>query len=173
MSTLRDKLPEAKPRLIFAYRGIVKGAKGKWLHAHFMLPESWQTMKLSEYPASPEEAESSACKLYNGSLVKGITPGVVISIEGVNKDGNTTVSPSTSAILGNVPGEIMCQWAARQSAVKVAEEVERKTKAAAARWTVFNNLESVAEAYRKLPNRNARAAFLAQVIATVTGGFRD
>ena len=152
------------PRRLLVYLGVREGDKGKLRHAYLAVEEDWQER---EFPTSPLPQLSDDLHLY-GKRFGFSRPGTVVSIE-FDPEKEGTVYTDTANVVGHIDDETAAAWRAASDAIKTAHDFLRNSKKDAARDLQLELLEPLREAYRKLRNRNQRTAFLARVMAYVTG----
>jgi hypothetical protein len=147
-----------------AYLGVREGEKGKLHHAYLRVGEDWPEQ---EFPADPLPALADDLHLY-GKRFGLIRLGSVVSIE-FDPEKEGTVYTDTARPVGQIDDAVAAAWRAASDAVRTAHDLRRKAKKDAARDLQLEALEPLREAYRGLRDRNQRTAFLARVMAYITG----
>ena len=155
---------QERPRRLLLYVGVREGGKGKLLHAYLGVGDGWRERG---FPADPMPTLADDLQLF-GKRFGFIRPGSVISI-GYDPENEGTVYTDTARAVGQIDDKIAAAWRAASDAVKTAHDVRRKANKDASRDLQLEALEPLREAYQGLRDRNQRTAFLARVMAYVTG----
>jgi hypothetical protein len=153
-----------RPRRLLLPLGVREGEKGKLLHAYLAVGGDWQER---EFPTDPLPQLSDDLQLY-GKRFGFSRPGTVVSIE-YDPDNEGTVYTDTANVVGHIDDRTAAAWRAASDATKTAHDALRNAKKDAARDLQLELLEPLRETYRGLRNRNQRTAFLARVMAYITG----
>jgi hypothetical protein len=149
---------------LLLYLGLREGDKRKLCHAYLAVGGDWQKR---DFPTDPLPQLSGDLHLY-GKRLGFSRPGTVVSIES-DPENEGTVYTDTAKVVGHIDDETAAAWRAASDAIKTAQDALRNAKKDAARDLQLELLGPLREAYRKLRNRNQRTAFLARVMAYVTG----
>ena len=152
-----------RPRRLLVYVGVREGDR-KLHHAYLAVGDDWQER---DFPLDPLPRLAADLHLY-GKRFSFSRPGTVISIEHDPEDEGT-VYTDTAQVLGHVDDKVAAAWRATSDAVKTAHDLKRNAKKEAARDLQLEVLEPLRAAYRGLRDRNQRTAFLARVMAYITG----
>ena len=152
-----------RPRRLLVYIGVREGDK-KLHHAYLAVGNDWQER---DFPPDPLPQLADDLRLY-GKRFGFSRPGAVLSIE-YDPENEGTVYRDTAEVVGHIDDETAAAWRAASDAIKTAHDAFRKAKKDGARDMQLELLEPLRAAYRGLRNRNQRTAFLARVMAYITG----
>ena len=153
----------ARPRRLLTYVGVREGGK-KLHHAYISVGDDWQER---DFPLDPLPSLAGDLHLY-GKRFGFIRPGAVVSIE-FNPEDEGAVFTDTARPVGHVEDKVAAAWRAASDAVKTAWDLRRKARKEGARDLQLELLEPLRDTYRGLRDRNQRTAFLARVMAYITG----
>ena len=152
-----------RPRRLLVYVGVREGDK-KLHHAYLAVGDDWNER---EFPLDPLPQLADDLRLY-GKRFSFSRPGAVLSIE-YDPENEGTVYTDTAEVVGHTDDETAAAWRAASDAIKTAWDVRRKARKEGQRDLQLELLEPLRETYRRLRNRDQRTAFLARVMAYITG----
>ncbi len=159
----KSEQEKPRPRRLLVYIGVREGDK-KLHHAYLAVGEDWEER---DFPLVPLPALDKDLRLY-GKRFGFIRPGAVLSIE-YDPENEGTVYTDTAEVVGQIDDKVSAAWRAASDAIKTEWDVRRKAKQEGRRDMQLELLEPLRETYRRLRNRDQRTAFLARVMAYITG----
>jgi hypothetical protein len=146
-----------KRLLVYIGREAIDDDAKKLSYAYYSLDDDWERWPL------PKAKPTSLFK----TKIGWSRPGQVVEVE--YEAGNPgTVYPGTGKVVGSYPSQTCTELVARSDAIEVAHRQRQLAAKEADRDLAWERLEPFAVAYRRIRTHD-RAAFLANVIAQITG----